>query len=151
MKLAHLLLLPSIAIAAHAAPVPLSDEELGRVSGKGVSFYVHLELNSSLLKGTPTDSRISAGFTVDGVTTWAIAQNMAGILDLYPVTIAPQQNADGTAYLAIGLPGTIAATQFGVRALAVQTDANAPIGASLGGILLNGAATMTGQLNLWAK
>jgi hypothetical protein len=33
----------------------------------------------------------------------------------------------------------------------VQTDRNAPLTGSLGALTLNGVASMTGQLNLWAK
>jgi hypothetical protein len=33
----------------------------------------------------------------------------------------------------------------------VQTDASAPVTSSLGSLLLNGSANMTGQLNVWAK
>jgi hypothetical protein len=58
---------------------------------------------------------------------------------------------DGSGYISIGMPGLVQANEFGVRAVGVQTDFNAPITSSLGSLLLNGSATMTGQLNVWAK
>jgi hypothetical protein len=140
-----------LAGAAHAEKVPLTDAELGSVAGKGVAVLVHLELNSGLLHGEAIDSRLSAGFTVDGLTTYAIAQNFGGVLDLFAITLDPSSRAGGPDYLAIGMPYYLGAQQFGVRAIGVQTDAGAPINASLGSLLLNGAANMTGQLNLWPK
>lgn len=136
---------------AHADKKPLDDDELRGVAGQGVSIAVHLELNSGLLTGQPVDSRISAGFTVAGVTTYAIAQNFGGLLNLISVTLDPLTMPDGSGYLAIGMPGLVQAKEFGVRAIGVQTDLAAPINNSLGSLLLNGSATMTGQLNVWAK
>lgn len=136
---------------ALADKVPLSDEQLGAVAGKGVAILVHLELNSGLLTGQNIDSRLSAGFDVNGTTTYAIAQNFGGVLDLYGITLDPSTKPDGSGYLAIGMPFFLGAQQFGVRAIGVQTDLNAPINTSLGSILLNGTANMTGSLNLWAK
>jgi hypothetical protein len=144
-------ILMACAAGARAEKAPLSDEELSDVSGKGVAILVHLELNSGLLSGQPIDSRISAGFAVDGVTTYAIAQNLGGILDMFAITLDPTTRTNGPDYLAIGMPTYFAAREFGVRALAVQTDASAPVTASLGSLLLNGVASMTGQLNVWPK
>lgn len=136
---------------ALADKVPLTDDQLGDVAGKGVAILVHLELNSGLLTGQNIDSRLSAGFDVNGVTTYAIAQNFGGVLDLFAVTLNPATKPDGSGYLAIGMPFFVGAQEFGVRAIGVQTDLNAPISTSLGSILLNGTANMTGQLNVWAK
>jgi hypothetical protein len=144
-------LLAACAVGARAEKQALSDAELREVSGKGVAVLVHLELNSGLLTGQPIDSRISAGFTVDSVTTYAIAQNVGGVLDMFAITLDPTSRSGGADYLAIGMPTYFAAQEFGVRALAVQTDASAPITSSLGSLLLNGVASMTGQLNLWPK
>jgi hypothetical protein len=137
--------------SARAEKQPLSDAELRDVSGKGVAILVHLELNSGLLTGQPIDSRISAGFTVESVTTYAIAQNLGGVLDMFAITLDPVARSGGSDYLAIGMPTYFAAQEFGVRALAVQTDAAAPVTSSLGSLLLNGVASMTGQLNVWPK
>ena len=136
---------------AFADKVPLSDDQLSAVAGKGVAIVVHLELNSGLLTGQNIDSRLSAGFDVGGTTTYAIAQNFGGVLDLFAVTLDPRTKADGSGYLSIGMPYYVGAQEFGVRAIGVQTDLNAPITSSLGSVLLNGTANMTGQLNLWAK
>lgn len=137
--------------AAHAEKKPLDDDELGAVAGKGVSIAVHLELNSGLLTGQDIDSRISTGFKVDGVTTYAIMQNFGGILDMYAITLTPSGRANGADYLAIGMPVFLGATNFGVRAIGVQTDATGPINGSLGSLLFNGVASMTGQINVWPK
>jgi hypothetical protein len=139
----------------NAAPVALNDDELAKVSGQdGVSLGVHLELNSALLSGTPTDSRITAGFNVDGTKTYAVIQNLAGVMDLIAVTLAIRQRPDGGGdYVDIGLPGFVGFKQFGFRALAAQTDPTAPIApaASYGQILLNGTGSMTGHIYLWAQ
>jgi hypothetical protein len=137
--------------AARADSVALSDDELSDVAGKGVAILVDLQLNAGLLTGQNIDSRITAGFTVDGITTYAIAQNFGGILDMFAITLDPSVNATGLNYLAIGMPYYLAAKQFGVRALAVQADPTGPVTSSLGSILLNGSANMTGQLNVWPK
>jgi len=150
-SVAAAVLLAACAAGARAEKQALSDAELREVSGKGVAVLVHLELNSGLLTGQPIDSRISAGFTVDSVTTYAIAQNVGGVLDMFAITLDPTSRSGGSDYLAIGMPTFFAAQEFGVRALAVQTDAAAPVTSSLGSLLLNGVASMTGQLNLWPK
>ena len=144
-------LLAACSLAARADKVELSDDELSGVAGKGVAILVDLQINAGLLTGQNIDSRLSAGFTVDGTTTYAIAQNFGGILDMFAVTLDPSINAAGLNYLAIGMPYYIAAKDFGVRALAVQTDPTGPITSSLGAVLLNGSANMTGQLNVWPK
>ena len=150
-RLAVACVLALAAGGAHAEKVPMSDDQLGTVAGQGVAIFVHLELNSGLLTGQAIDSRISAGFTVGGVTTYAIAQNFGGLLDLYAITLDPTTRAGGADYLAIGMPSYLHAMDFGVRAIGVQTDPAAPITNSLGSLLLNGTANMTGQLNVWAK
>jgi hypothetical protein len=144
-------LLAFAAVFAHAEKVPLTDDELGTVAGKGVAILVHLELNAGLLSGQTIDSRFSAGFTVDGETTYAIAQNFGGLLNLFAITLNPTSRAGDSDYLAIGMPTYIAAKDFGVRAIGVQTDPTAPITSSLGSLLLNGSGSMTGQLNAWPK
>ena len=136
---------------AFAEKTPLSDDELRGVAGKGISIAVHLVLNGGVLTGQPVDSRISAGFTVDGTTTYVIAQNFGGMLNLFNITLDQDTAPDGSGYISIGMPGIVQAKDFGVRAIGVQTGLDAPITNSLGSLLLNGSATMTGQLNVWAK
>lgn len=142
------------ATTAWAAPVPLDDEEMSKVTGRdGVSLAVHLELNSALLNGTPTDSRLTAGFNVDGTRTYAVVQNLAGVMDLIAVTLSIRSRPDGSDYVDIGLPQFVGFKQFGFRALSAQTDPSAPIpaSASYGQILLHGTGTMTGHIYLWAQ
>ncbi|CAG1018447.1 hypothetical protein BURC_03227 [Burkholderiaceae bacterium] len=151
-RLAALLLAFSTAAAA-GAPVALSDDELAGVSGQdGIGIAVHLELNSSVLDGVPSDSRLTLGFKVDGVTTYAVLHNLAGVVDLFALSLDVRSRADGGGdYVDIGLPGFIAFREFGFRALAAQTDPHAPIApsASYGQLLLNGTGAMTGHVYLW--
>jgi hypothetical protein len=152
-----LLRLVALCVSANAvaAPVALSDDELAGVAGRdGVGLAVHLELNSALLAGTPTDSRLTAGFVVDGTKTYAVAQNLAGVMDLVAVTLNVRSSPDGGGdRIDIGLPAFVGFKQFGFRALAAQTDPTAPIpaSASYGQLLLNGTASMTGHVFLWAQ
>jgi hypothetical protein len=140
-RLAFACTLALAAATAHAEKVPLDDEQLRAVHGQGISIAVHLSLNTS----------VAAGFTNNGLTTYAIAQNFGGLLDLFSITIDPLVKPDGTGYLAIGLPTYLGAQDFGVRAIGVQTDASVPVTGGLGSLMLNGSAAMTGQLNVWAK
>ena len=144
-------LLALAAPAAFADKKPLDDDELRAVSGKGISIAVNLQLNTGAIAGNGSDSRVTAGFNVGGITTYAVVQNFGGGLQLFSITIDPSVKADGTPYLAIGMPGFVGAQDFGVHAIGVQTDPAAPITGGLGALVLNGAATMSGQLNVWAK
>src|SRR5437773_11924863 len=77
-----------VAINAIAAPQALTDDELAAVGGRdGVGLAVHLELNSALLAGAATDSRLTAGFNVEGRTTYAVVQNLSGVMDLIAFTL----------------------------------------------------------------
>lgn len=149
------LLLLFCALHAGATPVAMSDEELAAVEGRdGVGLAVHLELNNPLLSGQPTDSRLLAGFNVNGTTTYAIVHNLGGVMDLIALTLNVRQRADGGGdYVDIGLPGFVGFRQFGFRALAAQTDPLAPIApsANYGQLLLNGTGSMTGHVYLWAQ
>ena len=127
---------------AHAEKKPLDDDEMRSVSAKGISIAVNLNLNTD---------RVAAGFTNGGVTTYAIAQGFGGALQMFAITVDPLTKPDGTSYLAIGMPGYFSAQDFGVRAIGVQTDGTGAVTGNLGALLLNGTATMTGTLNLWAK
>lgn len=127
---------------AWAEKKPLDDDEMRAVSAKGISIAVDLNLNTE---------RVAAGFTNGGVTTYAIAQGFGGSLQMLAITVDPASKPDGSGYLAIGLPSFFAAQEFGVRAIGVQTDGAGAVNGSLGSLLLNGTAAMTGSLNLWAK
>ena len=143
-----------LAAPVAAAPVALNDDELAAVSGRdGLGLAVHLELNSALLSGVPSDSRLTAGFNVDSITTYAVIHNLAGVMDLIAVTLNVRSRPDGGDYIDIGLPQFVGFKQFGFRALAAQTDPFAAIApsASYGQLLLNGTASMTGHIYLWAQ
>ena len=143
--------LAAAASGAFAEKKALDDEELRGVSAKGIAIAVNLQLNTRQIAGNAPPSNVSAGFTVDGVTTYAIVQNFGGGLQLFSITIDPSVKPDGTGYLAIGMPSYLNAQDFGIHGIGVQTDPNAPITSSLGSLTLNGTASMTGQLNLWPK
>jgi hypothetical protein len=151
------LLLGLAALRCAAAPVALDDAQLASVDGRdGVVLAVHLELDSALLNGgVGSGTSLVAGFQVNGVTTYAVVSGLGGIVDLFSITLDVRNRTDGGAgsYLDIGLPGFVGFTQFGFRALAAQTDPQAPITAanSYGQVLLNGTATMTGHVYLWAQ
>ena len=138
------------ASSAFADKRPLDDEQLRSVSAKGISIAVDLQLNKSAIAGTSAPSNMSAGFVVGGTTTYAIVQNFGGGL-LFSITLDPSTRSDGSGYLAIGMPSYLVAQDFGIHAIGVQTDLNAPLTSSLGALTLNGTASMTGQLNVWAK
>ena len=143
--------LAAAAPGAFAEKKALDDEELRGVSGKGIAIAVNLQLNTRQIAGTAPPSNVSAGFNVDGITTYAIVQNFGGGLQLFSITIDPSVKPDGTGYLAIGMPGYLNAQDFGIHGIGVQTDPNAPITSSLGSLTLNGTASMTGTLNLWPR
>ena len=143
--------LAAAASGAFAEKKALDDDELRGVSGKGIAIAVNLQLNTRQIAGTAPPSNISAGFNVNGVTTYAIVQNFGGGLQLFSITIDPSVKPDGTGYLAIGMPSYVNAQDFGIHGIGVQTDPNAPITSSLGSLTLNGTASMTGTLNLWPK
>ena len=150
----RLVLLCSLAMAASCAfaeKKPLDDEQLRSVSAKGISIAVNLQLNTSAIAGSAPPSNIAAGFVVAGTTTYAIVQNFGGGLQMFSIAIDPSVKPDGSGYLAIGMPGFLNAQDFGIHALGVQSDANAPLAGSFGALTLNGSASMTGQLNVWAK
>jgi hypothetical protein len=138
--------------AAHAATQSLDEDELAQVhGGDGVGFAVHLELNSALLDGATMDSRLTAGFNVDGLTTYAIALNVGGIIDMYALTLDLRTRADGSDYLDLGLPTFVGIKQFGIRALGVQTSPTAAISNNYGQFMLNGNFGMTGHIYMWAQ
>jgi hypothetical protein len=140
------LLLPlcALALAAHAGPVALADDELASVSGgDGISLALHLQL----------DTTLTVGFRVDGTTTYAVLQGLGGTFDAYGLTLDVRQRPGGSDYLDIGLPQVVNFKAFGFAALGAQTDPQAPVppSTSYGAIQLNGTAAMTGHLVLWAQ
>ncbi|HEX5355233.1 MAG TPA: DUF6160 family protein [Aquabacterium sp.] len=149
------LLLWCVAMAGqgvHAEPQPLDDSSMADVSGQdGIGFAVHLEMNSAAISAQELSSRLMAGFHVDGQTTYAIAWNVGGIIDMFAMTMNLRTRADGSDYMDIGLPFFIGVSQFGFRAFSVQTDPSAAISRNYGQLLLNGHAAMQGHLYLWAQ
>jgi hypothetical protein len=142
-------------LRATAAPVELSDDELAKVEGQeGVSLVIHLELNSSLLEGSTDVSRLVAGFNVNGTRTYAVMKDLGGVADLFGVTLDVHARPDlpGGSYVDLGLPVWVGFRDFGFRALAATTDPNATItpANSYGQLLLNGSASVTGHVYIWA-
>lgn len=143
-------------VAATAAPLQLSNEDLSEVSGRdGISLVVHLEVNTSDTSSDTAGARFTRSFAVNGTTTYASAQGLRGVVDLVGLTVDVKARGglnDGS-YIDIGLPSVVAANQFGFRSFGVQTDAQAAVPAeqNFGGVLLNGSATQTGHFLMWAK
>lgn len=140
------------AAVLHAEPRALDEVELAAVSGQdGIGFAVHLEINSAAIYGLDINSRLTAGFNVDGLTTYLVALNPGGIVDLFAMSLSLRTRPDGGDYVDLSLPTFIGVKDFGVRALSAQTDPRAPITNSYGQFLLNGHASMQGHLYLWAQ
>jgi hypothetical protein len=141
------------AVPARAAePVELDDAALAEVSGQdGVGFAVHLEMNSGLLTGQTLDSRLTAGFNVDGLTTYTMAVNVGGVIDMFAMSLHLRTRPDGGDYIDLGLPFFVGVNQFGFRQLAVQTDPTGPITHNYGQLLLHGYAYMQGHVYMWAQ
>lgn len=136
---------------AGAATQALDDDALAGVSGAGISLSGHLVLNGGLLDGQPLRPNLQAGFQNDGVTTWLVLHGLGGVMDWHTLTLNVRTRANGSDYLDIGLPQSVAFDQFGFRALAAQADPNAPVAAHYGGLLLNGTLQMQGHVYLWAR
>ncbi len=136
----------------HAEPQALDEVELAGVAGRdGIGFAVHLEINSAAIYGLDINSRLTAGFNVDGLTTYLVALNPGGIVDLFAMSLNLRTRPDGGDYVDLSLPTFVGVKDFGVRALSAQTDPRAPITNSYGQFLLNGHAAMQGHLYLWAQ
>lgn len=147
---ACLLLLCFAAAGALAGPQPLDERELAQVAGRdGVSFAVRLELNTPGTDGSSGDSRLWIGQQVDGRTTYTVVRNLSGVVQMVGLNISAHTAPDGSAYVAIGLPGSTRFTDAGFESLSVQADPRAPVTSSLGRFILNGEMTMQGQLRLW--
>lgn len=142
-----------LAGGAQAETVALAEDELSEIQGQdGIGFAMHLEMNSAILTGADLNSRLSAGFEVNGLTTYAIALNVGGIIDMFAMTLNLRARPDGGGdYLDLRLPFFVGVDHFGFRALAAQTDAVAPLQNSYGQLLLNGHMSMTGHLYMWAQ
>lgn len=151
--LATVALLAAGAVAARAAPTPLDDAALSDVRGAGLGVGVHLELNSSLLTGATPQPNLVAAFGDPTAPNCLVMYGVGGIVDLYAVTLNVVTAADGSSQLALGLPGFVGGSQFGTRAIAVQSDPTAPLSSatSLGGLTLDGTGAMTGRMLMWAR
>ena len=138
--------------ASMAATTALDDSEMAAVMGRdGIGFAVHVEMNSGLLTGELLNSRLVAGFNVDGFTTYALALNVGGIIDMFAMTLNLRTQPNGSDYMDLGLPFYLGVNQFGFRAFSVQADPSGPISNNYGQMLLNGHAAMQGHLYFWAQ
>lgn len=145
-------LMMGLSLLAHAEPRPMDDADMAAVTGQdGIGFAVHLEMNSALLDGADLNSRLTAGFNVNGLTTYAIALNVGGVIDMFAMTLNLRTRPDGSDYIDLGLPFFVGVSQFGYRALAAQTDPTGAITRSYGQLLLNGHVAMQGHLFMWAQ
>lgn len=141
---------------AVAEPVPLDNQDLSEVVGReGISLYLHLEVNTSDTAMPFIGARFTRSFNVNGTTTYVSAQGLRGTLDLVgiAVDVSAHPGQPGGSYMDIGLPGLVAANQFGFRAFGVQTDPQAMVQPDqiLGGLILHGVGTQTGRFLVWAQ
>lgn len=143
--------------AALAGPQPLADSELAEVRGAdGINIAVDLQLNqapnntSDNSNLTIDKSQLSIGQTVDGRTTYLVFDNVSGRIQMASLSISAETAADGTNYVALGLPSSVRFTNFGVDSVSVQSDSSAPVTSNLGRFTLNGDLSMQGQLRLWS-
>lgn len=132
---------------AMAEPKALDNSELAEVvGGDGISISIDLSLNAT---------QVSRGFTVDGVTTHAVMNDVGGNMLALGVTVDVQQRPDaaGSTYVDIGMPSFISFKNFGFRSSGVQTDLQTalPANQNLGGVQLNGTGAMTGHFLMWAQ
>ena len=150
---------------AHAAVEEVADEDLSTVSGEdGVSISLHLEWNADALTSVDlTDSSsISITYYEHGATsdldrhTSMVFGGFGGILDMWALHIDARKGPAGVGdYVDVTLPTLVAFNQFGVRTVYAQsysgTDpATAPAPTvNYGKWLLNGAATVTGNVYIW--
>jgi hypothetical protein len=147
-------MLGGLLLRTHLAANPLQaldDNDLAEVSGRdGVGFAAHIALNDPTLNGAVTDSRITAGFHVDGNTTYIVIKNPRGTIDISPMNLSARKKPDGSDYLALTLPETVRYGNFGFESLSVQSDPTAPVTESLGRVNINGTLNFQGQLRFWA-
>lgn len=152
MLVAALALAP---FAAHSAVEEVSDEALSEVSGaQGIEIQLHLELN--LKSQTEVDiskmTSISLGFFDASKTqnTYLVFQGFGGIFDLWGLGIDAQAGPAGVGDVVnVTLPSLVTFKDFGLRALYATTDLNVQPTASYGKWILNGAATVTGNVYIW--
>ncbi|HEX8786563.1 MAG TPA: hypothetical protein VF793_10300, partial [Telluria sp.] len=95
-------------------------------------------------------SQLSIGQTVDGRTTYLVFDNVSGRIQMASLSISAETAADGTNYVALGLPSSVRFTNFGVDSVSVQSDSSTPVTSNLGRFTLNGDLSMQGQLRLWS-
>jgi len=132
---------------AMAQPKAMDNSELADVvAGDGLSIVLNLQFHAD---------RVSRGFEVGGVTTFATLQDVGGGMLLHGVTIDARAmpGAPGESYIDVGMPSFVAFDRFGFNASGVTTDPQGIIQPTqnFGGVQLHGTAAMTGHFLIWAK
>lgn len=152
MWLVALLVIP---FAAHSAVEELSDEALSEVSGAdGVTIDLHLEWNANALTAVDLSkmSSISIGFYDAGSDqhTYLAFQGFGGVFDMWGLKIDAEAGPVGVGDVVnVTMPALVAFKDFGVRSVYATTDLNAEPKSSYGKWILNGAATVTGNVYVW--
>ncbi|MDC8785033.1 hypothetical protein [Roseateles koreensis] len=134
------------------AATPLDDAALSAVTGRdGIVLNAHLELNTA----ADSTNRVSVGFKVAGATSYLVLDKISGTLDMLGLEVKAIAGPGGSTGISdviqVGLPSFLGFKDFGIRAIAAQADATAPITASMGQIQLSGSAQLQGQVLLWSK
>ncbi len=147
MRIAFAIVALAFCGAAMAMPQPMNTDELAEVTGgDGISIIMDLNVNMS---------KVAHSFNVDGVTTYAVLNDVGGSMLAAGITVDVKQRPDvaGSTYIDVGMPGYISFAKFGFKSSGVQTDLNTtlPANQNLGGVQLNGAGAMTGHFLIWAQ
>lgn len=142
---------------AQAAVEELADEVLSEVSASdGVTINFSLQWNPNRTE-VDLASSFSLTFTEHGVNTHWVMHGFGGAMDMWGLKIDARKGpADVGDYVEVTMPAYIGFKDFGVQAMAVQTQAEkanegafAAPKASYGQWYWNGSATVTGSMYIW--
>ncbi len=141
-----------IAGQAIGAVEELHDEDLSAVTGSdGVRIDLHLEWHSNRTE-VDLSSAISVGFyeAQRDLNTYIVMRGFGGVVDFWGMSIDARTGpADVGDYIDVTLPAYVGFDHFGFQSLSAQNDKNAVPTYNYGQWLLNGSATVTGNVYIW--
>ncbi|HET8869378.1 MAG TPA: DUF6160 family protein [Aquabacterium sp.] len=142
----------SCAGSALAAVEELHDEDLSAVTGAdGVRIDLHLEWRPNRTE-VELSSAISVGFyeAQRDLNTFIVMRGFGGVVDFWGLAIDARAGpADVGDYIDVTLPAYVGFDHFGFQSLSAQNDKNAVPTYNYGQWLLNGSATVTGNVYIW--